>query len=107
MAEDEVRAPNREMQRDRGVLIPRVFNFNNGNYGNLPRDDNIGLDTYKSMMKDSQVKAGIEVVRLATMVDVHPISKVVVPLAFTQSFDMVNGVMLCLVLSSKTNLTHH
>ena len=67
MAEDEVRAPNREMQRDRGVLIPRVFNFNNGNYGNLPRDDNIGLDTYKSMMKDSQVKAGIEVVRLATI----------------------------------------
>jgi phage gp29-like protein len=55
------------MQRDTGVLIPRVFNFHNGKYGNLPRDDNISLDTYKGMLNDAQVRAGIEVVSLATI----------------------------------------
>ena len=65
--DDVVKPPNREMQQERGVLIPRVFNFANGKYGNLPRDDNIGLDTYKAMLNDSQVKAGVEVVKLATI----------------------------------------
>jgi len=68
MADDDKQLPpNRQMQRDTGVLIPRVFNFNNGKYGNLPRDDNISLDTYKGMLNDAQVRAGIEVVTLATI----------------------------------------
>lgn len=67
MAEDKIKPPNRELQRDTGVLIPRVFNFNNGKFGNLPRDDHIALDTYRGMMNDAQIRAGIEVVSLATI----------------------------------------
>ena len=67
MADDKIKPPNRELQRDTGILIPRVFNFNNGKFGNLPRDDHIALETYKSMMNDAQIRAGIEVVALATI----------------------------------------
>lgn len=67
MAEDPIKPPNRELQRDTGVLIPRVFNFNNGKFGNLPRDDKIAIDTYRTMMNDAQIRAGIEVVTLATI----------------------------------------
>ena len=65
--DDKVLPPNRQMQRDTGILIPRVFNFNDGKYGNLPREDNISLETYKGMMNDAQVRAGLEVVTLATI----------------------------------------
>ena len=65
--DNTVSDPNRKMQRDIGILQPRVFGTGKSKFGDVLNADEVGLDTYQVMMKDAQVRAGIEVITLATI----------------------------------------
>ena len=68
MAEDEpVPVPNRKMRRDMGITQQRIFSHGKERFGQILNTDDVGIDTYKTMMRDGQVRSGIEVITLATI----------------------------------------
>ena len=68
MADDDpVPVPNRKMRRDMGITQQRIFNYGSSRFGQILNTDEVGLDTYRTMMKDGQVRAGVEVITLATI----------------------------------------
>tara|TARA_Y100000593_G_scaffold94859_1_gene196685 strand:+ start:4225 stop:5772 length:1548 start_codon:yes stop_codon:yes gene_type:complete len=68
MADDDpVPVPNRKMRRDMGITQQRIFSHGKERFGEVLNTDEVGLDTYKLMMGDGQVRAGVEVITLATI----------------------------------------
>lgn len=68
MADDDpVPVPNRKMRRDMGITQQRIFSHGKERFGQILNTDDVGIDTYKTMMRDGQVRSGIEVITLATI----------------------------------------